>query len=316
MKERFFSETHKSEWEQSEKQLELAEKNRDKLWIKQLPQTLQRLSHQLSLARHRAYSKDTRARIEHLIEQIYPVLYAPAQKRNIPGLREFFIDFPREVRANSSALGLATLLFLGTALLTAFAVYLDPGAIYTILGESQVHHIEQMYDPANKALGQFRNADSDFMMFGMYIWNNIGIAFKTFALGILLGFGTGWILFYNGLVLGAIFVHMWKIGYIETFYGFVATHSAPELTAIVLSGQAGFMIGKAILFPGEFTRGSAIAKAAQKSMRIMGGATVFLVIAAFIEAYWSSRAGIPSQSKYFSGLLSWLLVFMLLFKRR
>jgi len=47
--------------------------------------------------------------------------------------------------------------------------------------------------------------------------------------------------------------------------------------------------------------------AAGKSVLIIGGVILFLLIAAFIEAYWSSSAVTPA-TKYTVGALLWLLV--------
>ena len=59
---------------------------------------------------------------------------------------------------------------------------------------------------------------------------------------------------YNGAFAGALAGYLTERGLSSTFYSFVATHSAFELTAIVLSGAAGLRIGHALLAPGRLTR--------------------------------------------------------------
>ena len=92
------------------------------------------------------------------------------------------------------------------------------------------------------------------MMFGFYIRNNIGVAFQCFAGGLFAGLGTLFFLAYNGAFSGAIAGYLTERGLSSTFYSFVATHSAFELTAIVLSGAAGLRIGHALLAPGRRPR--------------------------------------------------------------
>ena len=61
-----------------------------------------------------------------------------------------------------------------------------------------------MYDPSNPALGRLRDAGSNWMMFGYYIMNNIGIAFQCYATGVLLGVGSVFFIAMNGAFGGAI----------------------------------------------------------------------------------------------------------------
>ena len=58
-----------------------------------------------------------------------------------------------------------------------------------------------------------------------------------------------------------------------TFYSFVVTHAAFELTAIVLSGAAGLRIGHSMLAPGRHTRTQALVVAARESIVIVYGVT-------------------------------------------
>ena len=118
------------------------------------------------------------------------------------------------------------------------------------MSPAQVVQFEQMYDPASEHQLRERGADSDVLMFGFYIRNNIGVGFRTFAGGIFVGLGTLFFLIYNGLLFGAVSGHISNIGYEETFRSFVAGHGPFELTAIVLAGASGFMIGMAVLAPG------------------------------------------------------------------
>ena len=102
-----------------------------------------------------------------------------------------------------------------------------------------------MYDPANKRLGM-RESDTDVLMFGFYIWNNVRIGFQTFAGGMLAGVGSAWFLGANGVIIGAVAGYLTQAGFGETFWSFVSGHSALELSAIVLSGAAGFKLGLAV----------------------------------------------------------------------
>jgi len=192
----------------------------------------------------------------------------------------------------------------------AALVYAFPDLVYSVLPADQVAQMEQMYDPDASRLGRFaeRGAGDDWLMFGYYVMNNIGIAFQTFASGLLFGLGTLFFLLFNGLTIGAVAGHLTGIGYHQPFWSFVIGHGAFELTAITFAGAAGLQLGAALLAPGCRTRAQALRLAAKHGIQLVCGATAFLLIAAFVEAYWSSMTLTTPTIKYIVGAALWLLV--------
>jgi uncharacterized membrane protein SpoIIM required for sporulation len=81
-----------------------------------------------------------------------------------------------------------------------------------------------------------------------------------------------------------------------------------ELTAIMLSGAAGLKLGSALIAPGNRTRKAALIDAAKPAIRIMYGAALMFLLAAFIEGFWSPLTTFPSDVKYSAGATLWVLV--------
>ena len=187
--------------------------------------------------------------------------------------------------------------------------YLVPEAVYSVFDPGQVAIFEKMYNPAAISIGRDRGADSDFLMFGVYIRNNIGISFQVFASGLLAGVGCLFYLLLNGVFIGAVGGYLTAIGYGSTFWQFVCGHGAFELTAIVLSGVAGLKLGAAVLLPGQQTRRDALTDAARIAVRMMYGIAAMLLIAALIEAFWSSARWISPEVKYAAAAALWAGVF-------
>jgi uncharacterized membrane protein SpoIIM required for sporulation len=146
------------------------------------------------------------------------------------------------------------------------------------------------------------------MMFGHYIRNNISVAFQCFAGGLFAGLGSLFFLGYNGVHSGAIGGYLTERGLSSTFYSFIVTHSAFELTAIVLSGAAGLQIGHALLQPARLTRQQALVEATEESAVVLYGVTAMLLVAAAIEAFWSSAAWLPHPAKYGVAAVCWIAV--------
>jgi uncharacterized membrane protein SpoIIM required for sporulation len=174
---------------------------------------------------------------------------------------------------------------------------------------AQVRSMEAMYDPDSlmHKLGRERESDSDLYMFGFYIKNNTGIGFRNFAGGMLFGVGTLFFLIFNGLFIGAAAGHLTHLEFIDTFWGFVLGHGSFELTAIVISGVAGLKLAAALIKPGRKSRIRALIDNGKIAVQIMYGAAVMFIIAAFIEAFWSSMV-LPVVIKYMVAAVLWGLV--------
>lgn len=274
---------------------------------REFPASYRRICHHLSLARARRYSIGLQQRLNKMALDGHQQLYR-ARTPVLSSILQFVaFGFPQTFRREWRFMLVASLLFYVPILAMATAVQLQPDLIYSLMDPSQVAQMEEMYDPSNDVLGRERESEQDVVMFGYYIMNNIGIGFRTFAGGLLFGVGSIFFLCFNGLFFGAVGSHLTSAGFVETFWPFVSGHSAFELTAIVIFGGAGLMLGTAALAPGQKTRWHAIRDRALDSMPLVYGGTAMLVLAAFVEAFWSSTTWPPIELKYVVGLLLWLL---------
>lgn len=273
------------------------------------PQTYRQICHHLALAQARMYSPLLIEELNQLVIRGHNRLYT-SRLHLLHHVAEFYLRvFPQLVRQSSRALLLAGVLFFGSLFSMIIAIQIEPELTYSVLNGEQVANMESMYDPARTTrFGREREADSDVLMFGFYIRNNTGIGFQVFSGGLLYGLGSAFFLLYNGLIIGAVAGHLTEVGYIETFWGFVAGHSAFELTAIMLSGAAGFKLAEALLIPGRKSRLLALRDNSQKAIKIVYGAATLFIMAAFVEAFWSSQVWIPVMVKYAVGISLWLLV--------
>src|SRR5690606_36930680 len=143
-------------------------------------------------------------------------------------LQFFLHDFPALVRREQKLVWLATLLLYGPTLLLFFFALWRPELVYTVLDPMQAVQFEEMYNPAERTIGQARDAETNWYMFGFYIANNIGVSFQTFASGMLFCVGSIFFLVYNGLLFGAVAGHLTNVGYTETFFTFVIGHGSFE----------------------------------------------------------------------------------------
>lgn len=262
----------------------------------------------LAAARSRAYPVALIARLDALSHRAHQVIY----RRRDWGWRALAQlaahDFPQAVRQSWAEVWISTALFVLPLLAVGALTYWNPNFALTVMSADQLREFEAMYSEANASIGRHRSADSDWAMFGFYIRNNISVGFQCFAGGLIAGLGSVYALVFNGLHAGVVGGYLSARGLGEAFWSFVVTHAAFELTAIVLAGAAGLQLGRAWLWPGRRTRLQSLLHAARAAVRIMYGVMAMLLIAALLEAFWSSARWVPVNIKYAVAAVCWAMV--------
>jgi uncharacterized membrane protein SpoIIM required for sporulation len=308
-----FEERYRPDWEQLEERLALLRGGKRKESSHRKPdgeefaQLYRRACEHLALARARSYPAHLIQRLEHITADGHQAIYQRSEFGWWRFAAVFTRDFPRAVRAHAGYVWLASLLFLVPTLIMGVIVYQNPELILSVVDAETAASYDQMYNHG-ESIGKMRDADSDWAMFGFYIRNNIGVAFQCFASGIFAGVGSVFFLVFNGVFSGAVGGYLTERGMAETFYSFVVTHASFELTAIVLSGAAGLRIGHAVLSPRRRTRSESLANAARETVPIIYGVIVMLLIAAAVEAFWSSARWLPDFVKYSVASACWMAV--------
>ena len=302
MRQAPFEATHARQWQEFE--LFLDGKKTLPFDPAQMPERYRRICYDLALAQDRRYSPDLVDRLNRLALRGHHLLYENRRRQTGRVVGFVLGGFARLVRAEWRVVAAAAALFFGPLALLIGVLQVYPEFVHYLLAPEQIAQFHAMYDPGNKRLGM-READSSLQMFGFYIWNNVRIGFQTFAGGLAFGVGSVWFLGANGVIIGAVAGYLTQVGYSQTFWSFVAGHSSPELLAIVISGAAGLRLGLALVSPGGLSRKSALMAAAKPAVRLMYGAALMFMFAAFVEAFWSPITDLPFQVKVGVGLAGW-----------
>ncbi|MED5619723.1 stage II sporulation protein M [Ideonella sp. BN130291] len=262
----------------------------------------------LALARWRAYPVHLTDRLEALTQRAHQAIYRRHDYGGQRLKRLLLVDFPQAVRQHRAYMLVALLVFALPMLAAGWACWRDPGFVLSVVDASRAQNFDEMYSEGRHAIGRMRDASTDWEMFGFYVMNNVGVAFRCFAGGILAGVGSLFFLAYNGVLAGAIAGYLTARGHGGTFYSFVVTHSAFELTAILIAGAAGLRLGHALLAPGRLRRLQALQQAGAEAVVLVYGVVAMLLVAAFVEAFWSSAAWVAPSVKYGVGAACWAAV--------
>jgi uncharacterized membrane protein SpoIIM required for sporulation len=322
MRQEQFVARHQREWQLFEHWLEtrgntrqaLAERNTGDVGDDEIPARYRRLCQQLALARKRGYSPVVTKRLQALMQRGHNLLYRTPAPRWQRAVEFLLADFPRLVRSEAACMWAALALFTVPLVTMFLLLQFHPELIHGLMSPQEVAQLERMYDPASDRHKLGRESGTDWYMFGVYIMNNISIGLRTFASGLLAGVGTILVLILNGVGIGAAFGHLQQIGYGDPLWRFVAGHAPFELTAIVLAGGAGLRLGFNLIAPGRRSRIDALVVAGVKGARLCLGIAFMLLVAAFIEAFWSSTQSIPAPIKYTVSGVLWTVVLLWLWR--
>ncbi len=264
------------------------------------------------LARARTYGADpaTQSRLERMVAAGHNQLYHDDQ-RSLARIGAVILrECPAAVWRSRRVVALALLLLFGPAAAAFTAIRERPSLAQEVLPDGMLERAEAGHVRSAQGLGYFE-ADEAVRpaIAGQIIGNNIKVAFNCFAGGVFLGVGSLVMLAYNGLSLGATAGHFTNEGLGKYLLSFILGHGILELFAIAVAGAAGFLLGLAVLAPGDLARSEALMIRGRIAARMIGAVVVLLLVAGLIEglasasgASFAYRVAISSASAVFLAL--------------
>lgn len=239
--------------------------------------------------------------------------------RRVSWVRFLTTEIPAAFRARSAVVWLASATFAAGGLFGFGAVLWQPGSaadlvpaqFYTESPRDRVAEIEAKEERISKV--------EEAAVFGAELYtHNIQVSFLALALAALTLVGGLWVLWYNGVILGAVAASYLVAGEGTFFIAWVGPHGALELPSIVFAGAAGLALGRALLLPGELSRAESVRRAFPDLWRMMIGVALTLVCAGLIEGSFSqfSAKTVPYALKIaVAAVLFGSLMFVLFIRR-
>ena len=250
--------------------------------IERLTSLYRIVSGHLNYARYHYRGSQLCDYLEGLTSRAHNMIYAHAEPRK--PLRYFSHTLPLTLRANARVIWISAAVFLCAALLSYVIGILEPQYIDAFLPEgSKGVTADQLRTDESDLDDQIPSA----VFSNLIMVNNIYVAALAFALGITFGVGTVYVLVMNGFLLGALASLFAGFGKSLFFWSLILPHGILELTAIFIAGGAGLRIGYSLIRPGAYRRKDALITAARSSINLMGLVVILLIVAAFIEGYFT-----------------------------
>ena len=229
--------------------------------------------------------------LNRLLARAHNLIYMGRRARPRGILAFYREDFPRLFRQTWSYTAAAFALFLAGALAGLFACLADPAFQRYFLGPAMSNTIDRREMWTHSVLTIKPLASSAIMT------NNLSVSFTMFAVGIMGGIVTIYLLAMNGVMIGVIGAACWQAGMSMQLWSFVAPHGALELPAVFIAGGAGLLLARGLLFPGALPRRESLIVYGGQGVRLALGIIPVLIVAGTLEGFFSPSY-LPAAAKF------------------
>lgn len=197
-------------------------------------------------------------------------------------------EVPLAMAATRSQLVLSFTVFLVAFLIGGLSAKYDERFVRLILGDG---YVDMTLENIRKGepMAVYGGSSEGVMFLGITI-NNIRVALLCFAAGLFASFGTGFLLLYNGIMVGAFQYFFYKQGVLRESLLTIWVHGTLEISAIIIAGAAGFALGNGMLFPRTFTRGESFRQGARLGLKVVIGLVPIFIVAGFLESFITRHA--------------------------
>ncbi|WP_296382605.1 stage II sporulation protein M [Winogradskyella sp.] len=213
-------------------------------------------------------------------------------------------EFPLFFYQYHKTLLYAFLIFMSAVIIGVVSTLNDDSFIRLILGDSYVNMTIENIEKG-EPMAVYKSGSNIGTFLGITI-NNIRVAIIAFALGVFFSVGTIYVLFSNGIMLGAFITFFYNYGILEKT-STVWLHGTIEISVIVIAGCAGLVMGNSFLFPKTYSRRVAFMKGAKDGLKIVVSTIPFFIIAGFIEGF------ITRYGEQMPSFLAYGIIFISLF---
>lgn len=200
-------------------------------------------------------------------------------------------EFPLFFRQYHKTLLIAFLIFGVATAIGSLSALNDSTFVRLILGDAYVNETLN-----NIAMGEptaiYKSGSEIGTFLGITI-NNIRVGFLAFAFGVITSIGTAYILFSNGVMLGAFITFFYTKGVFFEANRQIWLHGTIEISVIIIAGCAGLIMGNSILFPKTYSRRVSFMKGAKDGLKVVVSTIPFFIIAGFIEGFITRYAEMP-----------------------
>lgn len=287
MRESNFIEQNQEKWAEFESVLEDKVKDPDKLG-----DLFIQVTDDLSHARTFYPNRSVRVYLNGLAQQVFFSLYRSKPLRREQFFRFWTDELPRLIYESRAAFRVALLVFLLAMGVGVLSTYMEPSFPRIILGDEYVEMTLENIEKGDP-MAVYKKDTPFSMMLGI-TGNNLMVTFVVFSMGVFFGIGTLGALLFNGVMVGAFQFFFIERGLFWDSFLTIWMHGSIEISAIVMAGAAGLVMGQGLVFPDTYSRAKAFQLSARRGIKVLLGVLPLILLAGFIESYLTRHTGIPN----------------------
>lgn len=281
MREASFVQRNKEKWSKIENHLN-DKKTTDP---DELAEDYLQLTNDLAYAQTFYPKSKTKDYLNELAIYAHQSIYKDQKNSKSQFIRFFTFDVPKAVYEIRKPVFYSLLITLLAAVIGAVSAHYDSNFVRLILGDAYVDQTIQNIKAGNPAA--IYASGGELGSFLAITINNIRVAFTAFAFGIFFSVGSGYILFQNGIMLGAFHYLFYKYGVLPAAMSAIWIHGTFEISVIVIAGGCGIAMGNSILFPKTYRRIDSFKIQIKKAATILVATIPFFIVAGFLEGFVS-----------------------------
>lgn len=287
MKEVTFLKQNAEKWEKFELQLT----QKEKMSADESANLFIELTNDLSFAKSYYPASKTALYLNNLAAKVHHSIYQNKKESNQRLLSFWKTELPLTIKKHHKQLLIAFTLFFISALIGWFSAKYDDNFVRLILGDSYVNMtLENIKN--NDPMAVYKDSKETEMFLGITL-NNVRVAFLAFIFGIFFSVGTGYVLFSNGVMLGSFQYFFLAKGLFWQSFLTIWIHGTLEISAIIIAGGAGIVIGNSILFPASYPRSESFINGAKNGLKIIIGVVPIFIMAGFLEGFVTRHTEMP-----------------------
>ena len=261
------------------------------------------------LARLATFSAEPRTReyVESLVARAYAEVHSSrASGQKWKPLHWLSKTAPRTFRLYFREFLLALFLTLAGSAFGAGAIHFDPEAKSVLMPFQGLLEspAERVHREESVKVDRIRDVKTTFS--AQLMTHNIRVALFTLGLGVTWGIGSLVLIFFNGVILGAVSADYIQAGFGQFLAGWLLPHGVVEIPAILIAGQASFVLARALIgWGGRVPRRERLRLVSPDLLTLAGSAALMLVWAGIVEAFLSQyhQPVLPYSWKIAFGLI-------------
>lgn len=297
MRETGFIKQNKEKWVEFEQTLKQNKKDPDSL-----SNLFVQVTDDLSYSRTFYPNRSVRVYLNNLAQQIFQSIYKNKKEKGNRFAIFWKEELPFIMYQTRKELLVSFIVFVMAMGVGVLSSAYDPEFYRLILGDSYVEMTKENIRTGDP-MAVYKKRNEIDMFLGITV-NNLFVAFYTFILGVIMSIGTLAFLLYNGIMVGSFQYFFVEQGLFRESFLTIWMHGTLEISAIVIAGSAGIVMGNGLVFPGTYSRLQSFQVSARRAIKIMLGITPIFVFAAFIEGFLTRYTDLPDPLRLAVILLS------------